>query len=298
MPTIPRRLPAAAGAGDCGNAADGPRETPAPAPEQTAPAQEAAPAPDAPVASTDRIPASGAAVSAWGIAVRDAEVLLQGGRRNTISAGTLFEEISTAGEGDDASAVGAVWDDGQWISPVSVRLTDLFRVPGTRGDVAADDVDFLRRFYTLKGRLAALEAESRAEAASRNGKKPTLTAAERAAIDANPYAEEYRALYRTQQEFEAKVEALVAERDNSTGAKRMKAADQLRSMQHEQQVLERKIKEIDKKYKAWKKAHPVVDSANSQDAVEAPDPAVDPRIEILRREVESMLPKARQYGAR
>ena len=265
---------------------------------QGAPSLPAAPEDSVgPAVSTDRIPASAeAGITAWGIAVRDADVALSGGRRNRVSAGTLFEETSTVGDGEDECAVGSVWSDGRWVGPVRIRLTDLFRVPGTRSDVSADDVDFLRRFYALKERVAALDAAKAKRAAGGSG----LSAAERAAIDANPYAEEYRALYRRRKEFDRRAEALTEERDSSTGARRMKAADELRAMLHEQQALDRKIAEIDKKYKDWKKAHGA-EAAAAAAAVAASDGDGDgesPGDARLRAEFESMRREAARFGAK
>lgn len=233
---------------------------------------------DVPVASTDKIPqsAGSGAVVAWGIAVRDADVTLTGGRKARIAAGTLVEETATVGEGDNEASVCSVWSDGRWNGPARVAVTDLFRVPGTREDVDSEAVELLARFYHVKNEVAGLE------------KKAVDPA--RAAIDANPHAEEYRRLYREHQAFQEKAKRLTAERDLATGSKRMKIADELRAMQHEGRELDNKIKAIDAKYKAWKKAH-----ANDLAITAQAD---DPRLESLRAELSELSAKVAPFGAR
>lgn len=239
------------------------------------------PAPDsaepAPAASTDRFPQSSDSISAWGITVRDAEVTLPGGRKSRVYAGTLVEETATTGEGDSEASVCQVWNNGAWAGPARIAMTDLFRVPGTRSDVADEVVELLRRFYRVKSELAEMKKQS--------------ADPDRALIDANPFAEEYRRLYREQQAFEAKAKELTEERDNSTGTKRMKAADQLRAMLHERQALDKKIAEIDKKYKAWKKAH-----ANDPQFAKTEDG--DPRLDALQSEFDELATKVAPFGAR
>ena len=232
---------------------------------------------EGPVASTDRIPQSGDGVQAWAVAVRDAEVALTAGRKARIQAGTLVEQTATVGEGESEASVCQVWSDGRWTGPARIAVTDLFRVSGTRGDVAAEDVDLLCRFYRIKGDLAA-------------AKKAAATP-DRALIDANPHAEEYRRLYREQQAFEKKVEELKELRDNSTGTKRMKASDDLRSMLHEQQALNGKIAEIDKKYKAWKKAH-------ANDPAFVKPAADDSRLDALQHEFDELARRVAPFGAK
>ncbi len=254
-------------------------QRPAPSPAQEKPTAQpvAEPAYDGPVASTDHIPQSCDGVKGWAVAVRDADVALTGGRKARIQAGTLVEETATTGEGDEEAAVCQVWSDGRWSGPAKISTFDLFRVPGTRADIAADDVDLLCRFYRVKGDLAAA--------------KKAAVAPDRALIDANPHAEEYRRLYREQQAFENRAEELKNERDNSTGAKRMKASDQLRSMMHEQQALDKKIAEIDKKYKAWKKAH-----ANDP-AIAAKADAQSKKLDALQDEFDALAQRVAPFGA-
>lgn len=248
-----------------------------PAAQDNAEAVEEEAVEEGPVASTDRIPQSGDGVQAWAVAVRDAEVALTAGRKARIQAGTLVEETATVGEGESEASVCQVWSDGRWTGPARIAMTDLFRVSGTRGDVAAEDVDLLCRFYRVKGDLAA-------------AKKAAATP-DRALIDANPHAEEYRRLYREQQAFEKKVEELKELRDNSTGTKRMKASDDLRSMLHDQQALNRKIAEIDKKYKAWKKAH-------ANDSAFVKPAADDSRLDALQDEFDELARRVAPFGAK
>jgi len=77
----------------------------------------------------------------------------------------------------------------------------------------------------------------------------------KAAAGRNPYAAEYKKALSDYKKFAAKSNALLEEYNNSTGARRMKVADELRLIKEKSAIVVESFNEIKNKYKGWKSKH-------------------------------------------
>ncbi len=102
--------------------------------------------------------------------------------------------------------------------------------------------------------------------------------------DANPYKKEYVAAYQAYEASIKEAKRITEARDKADMGDRVKAEDLLRTLRHEQAVLQRRVQDVQPKYREWKNAHPEAYSGA------AFDPNKDPQVVSLRAEQKRLAP--------
>lgn len=221
--------------------------------------------------STDTIPLSGPDVEQWGVALRNAALFEQDGKRreDKLAGGTLVEQVGVVRSSRGGMAKVRVWRDSRWAGPYLVSPMDLMRFDDRREDYDAESVTSLCSYYALSAQLEQRREELRQEAACKNPYYADL--------------KEAATLYNTNIE-DAK--RMTKERDNAQGSKRTQIADKLRRMEVENKKLATKVKTLTKKYETWKKNNGMQEAAYDNDS----------RCRSLSTEMEKLKPRLSLFG--
>lgn len=234
-------------------------------------AREAPPAPSAKM-SLESIPQSSDQIIRWGVTEVDAPVFKKDGKRfpDKVSGGSLVEiEKTTFASNGDEMALCSVWRNGGWHGPYLVPTMSLVMFEGTREGFEDAEVAALMKYHQLN---ASLE----------NRKK----ALEEEAVNANPHSERLRQLDKENKAMAAKVKELTKERDESTGAKRSNAADELRRLEAVATKNNRELAKQVALYKEWKAKHPIKQKT----------PEEDPRCRELSAAMRELAPALAIFG--
>lgn len=180
--------------------------------------------------------------SGWGFLTERMPYYAPDGKNlGKLPAGTLFKF-----KGKKETAVGTLLvstyktEDGKWAGPFLFSCTKIATYEGDPDTVDPEMVGRLQSYFTLGGQIADRKSEIEEERKKRN---PHLEPARQA-------QQNYRATLE-------KATALEKEMNATTGLRRSKLQDQLRTLKYEQSKIKTKADEIMKQYNAWKAAHPI-----------------------------------------
>jgi hypothetical protein len=213
------------------------------------------------------LPAQSATSKTWGITVSVASYYSPAGKnQGTLPGGVIMDIEESRATSRGAMSLGRVERDGAMNGPFLIADVDLVRFGVARAEIPEDSLAILKQFYGLKGRLDQRISELR-----------------RQAVGANPYAQAYNEAVQKYNDFGKREAALVAKRNQSEGAERMKYMDTLREMIPEGNRLKRSVEEARSRYEKWNAANPGVATA--------PNVSNDTQVQDLRRQMAELEPK-------
>jgi hypothetical protein len=221
--------------------------------------------------STQRIRPSGDDTTHWGVTILDASHFEKDGKRRegNLPGGVLVEQITTTTSSKREFALCRVWRGQEWEGPYLIATADLVRFEGGRGEVDAEALDALCRYYSLNARLEA--------------RKSNLV---RLAVDANPHAAPLRSLKQGYDEAAARAKQLTQMRDNASGAERIRIGDELRRLKETEPVLRKNLEALTQQYEQWKQSH----------STAGVGPAQDSQIQALEVQMKALLPRLHVFG--
>jgi hypothetical protein len=221
--------------------------------------------------STQRIRPSGDDTTHWGVTILDASHFENDGKRRegNLPGGTLVEQISSTTSSKGEVALCRVWRGQEWEGPYLIATADLVRFGGGRGEVDAEALDALCRYYALNARVEA--------------RKNSLV---RQAVDANPHAAQLRTLKQGYDEAAARAKQLTQTRDDASGAERIRTSDELRRLKETEPVLRKNLEAVTRQYEQWKQSHSTAGAG----------PAQDTEIQALEAQMKVLLPRLHAFG--
>lgn len=228
--------------------------------------------PDSPIYSVDVIPPSAQNVISWAILCNDSAAFRETGKRIPAKApGGHLVEISEGVHTTDGVEIARckIWDGSKWFGPYLIRTSDLLMFKDGRDLVLASDVDNLLSYYRLNTRLVNRKAEL-----------------DRINKSKNPYYARLRELSEKYNKSADRAKELVKIRDESQGAKRMKASEELRKLEIEQGRQKRELDKLVTLYNQWKQD-------NFRGEV---DYDSDKEIISISEEMKALKPKVADFG--
>ncbi len=198
----------------------------------------------------------------WGVTHQRASVYkLDGSRAGHVAAGTLvrFRDFKKSSKGSMVECV--VILEGRRSDPVLVSSKELRLFTGSFEKLSARQMDDLKKYYVLSGKVAERRNELLKIAAVKN-----------------PHFAQYEAAHKKLMSHIERANGLAAQRDAATGLARMRLEDQLRVMKNEEGRLRSEYNAVHKQFREWKE--------RNADAVVKPEN--DPQIMRFRGEMAAL----------
>jgi len=214
----------------------------------------------------------GEALSLWSIMTVNTNSYASTGKlREKLMAGTVVKIISRH-QTDQGSMMRCrirrqdAWsEDDDFFIPES----SLLKSRGAFEQTPSEQLAVMTSYYGLYGKILARQDEIRAEVIRAN---PHFRTYQKAAQELIAFREEQRALFQ--------------EAETLTGLRRTDANNKLRRMKSEEAELNRKFKQIEEKYRAWKEANDDGSRRFPTDAtlqaLERERAALEPKMDLLR----------------
>lgn len=160
-------------------------------------------------------------------------------KQGVLPSGSLLLYRQTHNSANNGQMVeGLILDENFSTTPVLVRRKDIYLFTGDYSKLSDRQLNSLRDYYDLKGKIFLREQKLAQEAARKN-----------------PFFTEYQAQAKKLMRHTEQNKKLVAEREQATMQRRAALEDQLRNAKMREVRLQQEYNKIHEKYLAWKNEH-------------------------------------------